>query len=211
MSLWQSTRLLGAHRVKYAIFADAALENDDEEASIGVVLAKVVDQVVVEKFFFSERVPREILKLLQVRTPKVVAGLELMAATLAVRCFRERFKGHRVFFFVENKAARASMIAMKSSVLEHVEMLKLLSDDCRAFSLFMWTRRQSTKAGTYSVRAGWICSRPSRAVRSEGSSHCKCLSEMREEVGQAIMGREVISLCQMDVLDVRHPFMPMAK
>ena len=43
------------------IFTDAALENNDQVGTLGMVALRVVSGVVTERFYFSESVPDEVM------------------------------------------------------------------------------------------------------------------------------------------------------
>ena len=66
------------------IFTDASLSENDTVAGVGMVMLKLVDDQVSKRAFFSERVPPQILTMLQEKTPKVICALELLAAVQAV-------------------------------------------------------------------------------------------------------------------------------
>ena len=52
-----------------------------------------------------------------------------------------RFQGWRIFAYVDNEAARSSMISLYSPLLVNNNMLKPLSEVSMAYSLFVWTAR----------------------------------------------------------------------
>lgn len=73
-------------KVKVCIFTDAFLDDDDKTAGVGMVAMLCRDGRPVQKFFFSEKVPSDVLEHLQVNTPKVIASLELLAAVMPSTC-----------------------------------------------------------------------------------------------------------------------------
>ena len=93
------------------------------------------------KFFFSERVPDDVLRALQVKTPKVIAALELLAAVMAVELLQEWMINSRTFIFVDNQAARANLIAMYSPVMVQARLLSKLHDIMTHGSMFVWVCR----------------------------------------------------------------------
>ena len=136
-------RLLRAHMStrKLIIFTDAALENSDTEGTVGMVALWVVNDHIVEKYFFADTVPSQVMKLLQGSTRKVISGLELLAGALAVHLLKEFHSEGRMFLYVDNEAARASLISMNSSVSTHVCILKALNRLAACSSLFLWVSR----------------------------------------------------------------------
>ena len=131
----------GMRQNKIVIFTDASLEGNDEVAGIGMVAFVVENSTVAHKFFFSERVPANILNSWQTRTKKIIASLELFAAVAACEILGERFPGLCTFVYIDNEAARASLIAMYSTVLLHITLLKQLSFCSLKRNLFMWIAR----------------------------------------------------------------------
>lgn len=126
---------------KIVIFTDASLEGNDSVAGIGMVAFIVNNGEVSEKFFFSARVPELVLQRWQTRAKKIIASLELFAAVAACEILGELFPGRRAFVFVDNEAARASLIAMYSPVLLRNTFLKRLSTVCLKRNLYMWIAR----------------------------------------------------------------------
>lgn len=130
----------GMRRNRIVIFTDASLEDGDNVAGVGMVAFVVQDSRVTGRFFFSARVPEDIMRSWQTRTKKIIATLELFAAVAACEVLGEMFPGKRTFVFVDNEAARASLIAMYSSVLLHNIFLKKLSITSLKRNLFMWRK-----------------------------------------------------------------------
>ena len=135
------TLQIGMSKRKLVVFSDASLEGQDREAGIGVVAVLVVDGMVTEKFFISERVPEPVLKSWQNRTPKVIATLELFAAVAGVSKLAETFSAIRTFIFVDNEAARAGLISMYSILTTHNDLLKSFGEVCRKRCLYTWVAR----------------------------------------------------------------------
>lgn len=88
--------------------------------SVGMIALLVVGGNVVGRFFFASVVPTAVMVLLQECAKEEIAGLELMAAVLAVFVLS---KLHRD---VDNEAARASDISMCSCLRTRGAMLKQL-------------------------------------------------------------------------------------
>ena len=116
---------------------DAAPEGDD----IGLVAYRLVGSKVVERWAFGEVVPPDILSWLQTKSMKVIAALELLAAWLGLEVCTASQQGIRTFLYVDNEAARASLIAMYSRVDIHNVMLRRVSEIAHSRSLFLWTAR----------------------------------------------------------------------
>eukprot|EP00438_Fugacium_kawagutii_P014263 Skav215748 [mRNA] locus=scaffold106:161897:165124:+ [translate_table: standard] len=123
------------------IFTDASLEDDGSNAGIGMVAFVHDGKGSLLRFFFSEKVPANILASWQSRTKKIIATLELFAAVVACEVLADFVQDKRVFLFIDNEAARASLIAMYSSVLLHNVFLKKLSMVSQKRNLFMWIAR----------------------------------------------------------------------
>ena len=131
----------GTGNRKLIVFTDASLEDHDNSAGIGMVAFACIDDLITEKFFFSEKVPVDLLNAWQKNTKKVIATLELFAALTAICMLSTRFQGWRIFAYVDNEAARSSMISLYSPLLVNNNMLKALSEVSMAYSLFVWTAR----------------------------------------------------------------------
>lgn len=106
-------------RFRIVLFTDASLESDDSVGRIGLVCFLVHDGHIVDKYFFADPVPIDVMNLWQQRTVKIISTLELWAAVAGVILMGQLHPGLRMFAFVDNEAARASMIACSSSVVIH--------------------------------------------------------------------------------------------
>ena len=136
-------RLLHAHMSdrKLVIFTDAALEGDDTVGSLGMVAYWAVKGKVTQSYFFSGTVPCHILESMQGTTRKVIAGLELLAGVVALHLLKGRHPDGRAFLYVDNEAARASLIAMNSSIDVHSRLLRFLCRFAASSSLHLWMCR----------------------------------------------------------------------
>ena len=123
------------------IFTDAALEQLDECGSVGMVAFSMHKICAAGRWFFSEKAPDSVMKFCQEKSRKVIAALELMAAVLAVFQLQSQASGRRIFLFVDNEAARASLIAMYSPILVHARLLSKLSEIVTSRSMFTWVSR----------------------------------------------------------------------
>ena len=123
------------------VFTDAALEDSSSLATVGMVAFRMEGERCVDSFFFSDKVPEKILAMLQAKTKKVIAALELAAAVLGVVVLSSGLFGVRFFLFCDNEAARASLISLYSSVVSHNKLLKKLCEVLCRNSLFLWTAR----------------------------------------------------------------------
>ena len=126
---------------RVVIFTDASLDDEGAEAGVGMVMFQLKKGKVLKKFFFSERVPSDVLRKLQVHTPKVIAALELLAAIQALIVCEECVTESRTFLYVDNEAARANLIAMYSPVLVQANLLREMFCFCSRCSTFVWTAR----------------------------------------------------------------------
>ena len=68
------------NNVKLVVFTDASLEEGDSLGRIGLVAYLVIGGEISSKFFFSDIVPRDIMRAWQTRTHKIISTLELWAA-----------------------------------------------------------------------------------------------------------------------------------
>ncbi len=71
----------------------------------------------------------------------MIAGLELLAGVLALYLLGKIHDMCRTFFFVDNEAARASLISMNSSVLSHRKLLRFIGSFAAKHSTFTWIAR----------------------------------------------------------------------
>ena len=94
------------------LFTDASLERDDAQGVIGMVAYVMSGDEVEQKYYFSEEVPQGLMRAWQERTPKIIATLELFAAVVAMSLLAPRHPMTRVFCFVDNEAARATLISL---------------------------------------------------------------------------------------------------
>lgn len=136
-------RVLKTHirQNRVLIFTDAALEDDDQNAGVGMVAFVWRSGQLKHRFFFAESVPADVLRDLQVKTPKVIAALELLAAVMAVELLQEWMTNSRTFIFIDNEAARANLISMYSPVKVQAKLLQRLHDIMMHGSMFVWTCR----------------------------------------------------------------------
>ena len=82
-----------------------------------------------------------VLRGWQTKTPKIMSTLELWVAVAGVYLLALRFPALRTFAFVDNEAARASMISFAGSAGTHACMLRFLSKVVQLHSVFLWTAR----------------------------------------------------------------------
>ena len=74
----------------------------------------MIDEEVVQ--FFNGGLTRAQLVTFQRETTKVITVLEVLPVALAARQWASRMKHRRVFFFIDNDAARAGLIKMTSDI-----------------------------------------------------------------------------------------------
>ena len=128
------------------LFTDASLERDDAQGVIGMVAYVMSGDEVEQKYYFSEEVPQGLMRAWQERTPKIIATLELFAAVVAMSLLAPRHPMTRVFCFVDNEAARATLISFTSPILAHNALLRNLSTLIIEHSLFTWVARVPSKS-----------------------------------------------------------------
>ena len=126
---------------RFLIFTDAALECCDTKGTLGMVAYHVKDGSIVRKWYSSDSVPDNCLTLLQDRTVKIISTLELAAAVMSVESLKREMFARRVFLYVDNEAARASLISRYSRIPCHNNMLKAFSKCVQQHSLFIWVSR----------------------------------------------------------------------
>lgn len=150
---------------RLVIFTDAALEGNDDVGSVGMCAYWIHDGKVVNRYYFGERIPTDLLRRLQVGSKKIIAALELFAAVSAVVSLTRIHPNSRTFVFIDNEAARASMIAMYSVVKVHNELLKKLSVMIQRNGVFLWVARVPSPSNPADAPSRLDCS----AVIAEGS------------------------------------------
>ena len=94
------------------IYTDGALEGADDE--IGTVGALMIDGEEAE--YFGARVPPELMEGLQAASKKIIACLEILPVALSLDLWDSRILHRRVFVFVDNDAARGSLVKMQTNV-----------------------------------------------------------------------------------------------
>ena len=120
-------RLLLARETRrpVVILTDASLEGEmDDKAAIG---ATFIQEAACE--YFSHAINQDNLQSLQVETTKIISTLELLAVVAAARHWKEATQHRRVFFFVDNEAARGALIKMGSPVNDMRILLEKLSSE----------------------------------------------------------------------------------
>jgi hypothetical protein len=123
-------------RQPLVIFTDASLEANDTKASIGGVL---FDGAECE--FFAEELAPALLASMQLVSTHVIAALEVLPVACAMRLWSDRTLHRRVFYFIDNDAARAALIKMFSGVDVIANILRRISLLCAAFPSFPWYSR----------------------------------------------------------------------
>ena len=119
------------------IFSDAALEGmQDEKATLGAIM---FDEEYSE--YFQGQLERGQLAVLQRQTTKVIAVLEVLPVVMAAHFWRARALHRRVFFFVDNDAARAALIKMHSDVETIKAVLKMHAAVMTKSPSFPWYAR----------------------------------------------------------------------
>ena len=118
------------------IFTDASLEDNDMKASIGGVM---YDGAECE--YFSAELSKVQLESLQTESTHVIAVLEVLPVACAMRVWSERALHRRVFYFIDNDAARACLIKMISGSPIINRVLKRITMIGAAHPSFAWYSR----------------------------------------------------------------------
>ena len=90
---------------------------------------------------FGAQLPADSLAVLQAQTTRVIACLEIVPVALALEAWAERTRHRRVFVFVDNDAARASLIKMSTNVDSMKIALLRVAALKRATPSFLWFAR----------------------------------------------------------------------
>ena len=105
------------------LFTDGALEGKDKDkASVGAVI-----YLEGEVEYFGQAVPSEFLERLQKETKSVIAALELLPVAGALDLWKEKVKNRRVLVFVDNEAAKASLVRMNSDAPSMKKVLRKIA------------------------------------------------------------------------------------
>ena len=134
-------RMLIAHdpRPPLLIFTDAALEGEaDEIATVGAVVIDRINEGSSEVRYFGDKVPTSLRNKLQSETPKVISALEVLPVGLALKVWSRRTMHRRIFIFVDNDAARASLIKMSSNSRSLQSCLLKVADILQQTPCFPW-------------------------------------------------------------------------
>ena len=116
------------------MFTDAALEGElDEIATYGGV---ILDGAKVVKF--GRQLSRESLAELQVETKKVITVLEVLPAAAVAIKWKKEFTHRRVFFFIDNDAARAGLIKQYSDSASIQRVLRAMAEEQLVHPCFQW-------------------------------------------------------------------------
>ena len=118
------------------VFTDAALEGNESVATIGGV---VFDGAICE--FFSAKLSDVQLESLQTDSRHVIAVLEVLPVACAMQIWSDRTLRRRVFYFVDNDAARACLIKVISSAPVINRVLKRIAMMGAAHPSFAWYSR----------------------------------------------------------------------
>lgn len=84
-----------------------------------MVALHVIEGLVKRRWHFSAIAPGWVMAKLQWKTPKVISGLDLMAAVMAVFVLKKELHEQTVFLYIDNEAARASPLSMHSPLNAH--------------------------------------------------------------------------------------------
>ena len=78
---------------------------------------------------------------LQARTTKIITVLEVIPTLMATRCWKHLMKHRRVFFFIDNEAARSGLIKLNSEAQDIRRMYKQLIYEWDDVCCFQWISR----------------------------------------------------------------------
>ena len=124
------------------IFTDAALEGNDDIATVGAVfLDRFSVMATKQVLFFGEVVPPQVLKSFQRESKKVISTLEVLPVALMMELLGNFLLHRRVFWFIDNDAARASLINGTSTCAATVDVLKKIAMFSAQFPAFHWYSR----------------------------------------------------------------------
>ena len=188
---------------KLYIFTDAALEENDSTGGLGAVAYYSEFGGVVKRFFMASRVPEDVMKLWQTKTAKIISTLELFAAVLAITQLSKMFKHIRVFVFVDNEAARASLISMKSSVCFHLHLLKHVSKIVQVNGIYLWIARvpSSSNPSDSPSRNVWAhLLKEGHARMDVDWCQLRHLTHERKTQVRSVMLRRFLTVCYVHVL-----------
>ena len=118
------------------VFTDAALEGEGVHATIGGV---VVDGDRAE--IFGKRLSDQQRSILQKETMRIICCLEVLPVVAVVKTWRSAILHRRVFFFVDNDAAKFSLINHQSESPSIRHMLLKLSGLLADTPFFPWYMR----------------------------------------------------------------------
>ena len=188
---------------KLYIFTDVALEENDSTGGLGAVAYYSEFGGVVKRFFMASRVPEDVMKLWQTKTAKIISTLELFAAVLSITQLSKMFKHIRVFVFVDNEAARASLISMKSSVCFHLHLLKHVSKIVQVNGIYLWIARvpSSSNPSDSPSRNVWAhLLKEGHARMDVDWCQLRHLTYERKTQVRSVMLRRFLTVCYVHVL-----------
>jgi hypothetical protein len=125
-------------RLSLLSFTDASLEEEDNKAGIGAVL---VDRSTGSKHFFADIMDVDELRKLQGDSEKVINSLEALAVRAALELWKPWTLHRSVMIFVDNDAARASLIRMSSKSPSMLLALRQIAYQVAAWPTFLWFSR----------------------------------------------------------------------
>ena len=135
------TLLAKDERLPLLIFTDAALEDNDSRAAVGAVMYDRSVKADVSCEFFGEVVPMPLLRSLQVDNVHVIACLEVLPVLLSLRLWRDHVAHRRIFLFIDNDAARFSLINSSSSAASIRLILQKIVMMLAEVPMFLWYTR----------------------------------------------------------------------
>ena len=113
--------------------------------------------------FISERVPVDVLALLQSETPRVIAALEVLPVYLARVTWAEHLLHRRTFVFIDNDAARHSLITGSSSAPSVERALRAIVMHQAKVPSFMWYSRVPSASNIADLPSRFDCQELMRA------------------------------------------------
>ena len=120
------------------MFTDASLDEGYTRAGVGAVLFTGADQ---PEAFLAERVPEDLLAVLQSESVHAISALEVLPVYLARVVWADLMMHRRVFFYIDNDAARHALISAASPSPSIARVLRSIILHQARVPTFAWYSR----------------------------------------------------------------------
>ena len=130
-------------RPPVVVMTDAALEERETHAGLGAVLLGANAAPIR---YIAETIPVEVLLAFQRDTEHVINGLELLAVYLVRRLWKEQMIHRRIFVFIDNEAARFSLLRMHSDAYALQRVLRRFAAIQADTPAYIWYARVPSSA-----------------------------------------------------------------